>query len=69
MCVDFHWLHAKKVVNSNEKCYLNNAIDLNETKIAVFSTQDDKDPGHDGYNAKFYKLHWNKYYKFLLKAI
>lgn len=48
MCSEFPVVTCKKIVNSSG---------LNEIKTTIFSTQDNKAPGTDGYNAKFYKLH------------
>lgn len=42
---------------------------MSEVKEAVFSIDDSKSPGPDGFTARFYKLHWEDLKHMLFSAI
>jgi len=38
--------------------FLNEQFTLDEIKVALWSIKDNYAPGPDGFNSRFYKLHW-----------
>lgn len=46
-------------INSVGQKYLSTSITLVEIKEALFSINDAKSPGPDGFSVKFYKFHWD----------
>lgn len=50
----------KNIISEEGKCVLNNPFTSKEVKNALWSISDDSTPGPDGFNSKFYKLHWER---------
>jgi len=38
---------------------LNTEFSIEEIKVALWSINDSSSPGPDGFNSRFYKIHWN----------
>lgn len=46
-------------INNSRKEYLSAPVTLEEIRAAVFTIDDSKSPGPDGFSAKFYKFKWD----------
>lgn len=57
-----------QVNNSGEK-NLSSQVTLEEIKMVLFSIDDSKSPGTDGFSAKFNKLHWDDLHEDIFKSV
>lgn len=49
--------------------YLSSLLSMEEIKTTLFSINDSKSPGPDGFSFKFYKLHWDTMQFHMYEAI
>ena len=57
---NFPEIICKKVISEEGKFFLNTPLTPDEIKNALWSISEDSTPGPDGFNSKFYKVHWEK---------
>jgi hypothetical protein len=50
---------CKKILTENAKSSLCSPFQLEEIREAVFQINENSSPGPDGFNSKFYKVHWD----------
>lgn len=55
----FPIVQPRKFLNAKGRKYLSADVTISELKDAVFSIEDSRSPGPDGFSSKVFKPHWD----------
>lgn len=55
----FHHVDTRVQINNTGREFLFAPITIEEAKAALYSINDSKSPGPDGFSSKIFKLHWD----------